>query len=459
MDEPQADQSGGGTENPAPSVLVPQPLSPVEVAAMHRAVTVRIVRMGFVVLVFTVVLVSILGGGNKSGTLAENPWQRWIIPSMTAVIVVVGFLTVDLLTPRKKIGVLTGVFFGALAGVFAAVLVGLVIDLFVQSYMEDKATQESARSIIDTVKVLLGMGFAYMGIATVLQTQDDYRLVIPYVEFAKQIRGPRPLLLDSSALIDARIVDLATTGMVQTPMVTPRFVLLELQTLSDSSDKLNRTKGRRGLDAVGKLQRTPGVDITVDETHIPGKSVDQMLIELARLMPAVIVTTDANLNRVARIQNVPVLNLNDVANALKPSLIPGSEMTIAIIRAGEQPGQGVGYLDDGTMVVVEDGAAAVGGEARIEVTSAMQTSAGRLIFARNLDLAGHAGASVPAGEPEGVPELTGPGVAEQAPQLPVQSAPAIGEPVAVRPPTKPLRTGPMGPGQFGKAPNRNPRRG
>jgi uncharacterized protein YacL len=268
------------------------------------------------------------------------------------------------------------------------------------------------------------------------------------------------LLLDSSALIDARIVDLATTGMVQTPMVAPRFVLLELQALSDSVDKLNRTKGRRGLDAVSRLQRTPGVDITVDETPIPGKSVDQMLIELARLMPAVIVTTDANLNRVARIQNVPVLNLNDVANALKPSLIPGSELSIAVIRAGEQPGQGVGYLDDGTMVVIEEGASAVGGEARVEVTSAMQTSAGRLIFARNLDAAGgsrNAEASVPAGEPEGVPELTSPPSSEAEQATP--QAPTIGEPVAVRPPTKPLRTGPMGPGQFGKAPNRNPRRG
>jgi uncharacterized protein YacL len=274
------------------------------------------------------------------------------------------------------------------------------------------------------------------------------------VEFAKQIRGPRPLLLDSSALIDARIVDLATTGMVQTPMVAPRFVLLELQALADSSDKLNRTKGRRGLDAVAKLQRTPGVDITVDETPMPGKSVDQMLVELARIMPAVVVTTDANLNRVAGIQNVPVLNLNDVANALKPSLIPGSEMTIAVIRAGEQAGQGIGYLDDGTMVVIEDGEGAVGGETRVEVTSAMQTSAGRLIFARNLEGDARTGMrSAPAGEPEGALDVEG----QTPPAGP--SVPTIGEPIAVRPPTKPLRTGPMGPAQFGKAPNRNPRRG
>jgi len=423
--------------------------------AASRAVGVRISRMTFVVLVVTVVLVFILGGGRESGTLAAkaNPWLRWIIPSSTALIVVVVFLTFDLLTPRKRIGVLTGVVFGALGGVFAAWLLSLVIDLFVTTYLSsDKATQEVSAPIVTTIKVLLGIGLAYMGITTVLQTQDDFRLVVPYVEFAKQIRGPRPLLLDSSALIDARIVDLAATGVVQTPMLVPRFVLLELQTLSDSGDRMNRTKGRRGLDAVARMQRTPGIDISVDETPIPGKSVDQMLVELARLMPAVVVTTDANLNRIATIQNVPVLNLNDVANALKPSLIPGSQLVIAVLRAGDQAGQGVGYLDDGTMVVIEQGEGAVGGEARVEVTSAMQTSAGRLIFAKNLDGA-EPPAGAPVGEPEGVPEIGDTG----EPSLP--APPTIGEPLAVRPPTKPLRTGPMGPQQFGKAPNRNPRRG
>lgn len=415
--------------------------------------------MAFAVLVFTVVLVSILGGGKEGNTLAANPWARWIIPGSTAVVVVVGFLAADLLTPRKRVGVLTGIFFGALAGVFAAMLVSLVIDLLVQTYMQETATRESARPIIDTVKVLLGMGFAYMGVTTVLQTQDDFRLVIPYVEFAKQIRGPRPLLLDSSALIDARIVDLATTGMVQTPMVVPRFVLIELQTLSDSSDKLSRTKGRRGLDAVAKMQRSPGIDITIDETPIPGKNVDQMLVELARLMPAVVVTTDANLNRVAGIQNVPVLNLNDVANALKPSLIPGSQMTMQVIRAGDQPGQGIGYLDDGTMVVIEHGEMAVGGEARVEVTSAMQTSAGRLIFARNIDASDATpteadAPTTPVSQLE-MSDAASDGEADQQ-QL---AAPAVGQPVSIKPPTKPLRTGPMGPAQFGKAPNRNPRRG
>lgn len=453
MDEPQVQVGESASASVRPQTGMKAVPSAVEQAAASRAVGVRIVRMAFVVLIATVTLVSILGGTKEGNTLAANPWQRWIIPGSTAVVVVVAFLAFDLLTPRKRIGVLTGVFFGALAGVFAAWLMSLVIDLFVTTYLDEASTIKAAAPIVTTIKVLIGIGLAYMGITTVLQTQDDFRLVVPYVEFAKQIRGPRPLLLDSSALIDARIVDLAATGMVQTPMVVPRFVLMELQTLSDSSDRMNRTKGRRGLDAVAKMQRTPGIDITVDETPIPGKSVDQMLVELARLMPAVVVTTDANLNRVATIQNVPVLNLNDVANALKPSLIPGSQMTIEVIRAGDQPGQGIGYLDDGTMVVIEHGEGVVGGDARVEVTSAMQTSAGRLIFAKNLDAPGAIGGG-PAGEPEGVAEIEDAVHGEPAP-----SGPTMGDPLAIKPPTKPLRTGPMGPAHFGKAPNRNPRRG
>jgi uncharacterized protein YacL len=449
MDEPQDQLGDGGEATARPLAAAKAVPSAVEQAAASRAVGVRIARMTFVVLIFTVTLVSILGR-TEGSTLSATPWLRWITQTSAAVVIVVGLLLLDFLTPKKRIGVLTGVFFGALAGVFAAMLMSLVIDLFVQSYLDDPATMKTATPIVTTIKVLLGIGMAYMGITTVLQTQDDFRLVIPYVEFAKQIRGPRPLLLDSSALIDARIVDLAATGMVQTPMVVPRFVLMELQTLSDSSDRMNRTKGRRGLDAVAKMQRTPGIDITVDETPIPGKSVDQMLVELARVMPAVVVTTDANLNRVATIQNVPVLNLNDVANALKPSLIPGSQMTIEVVRAGDQPGQGIGYLDDGTMVVIEHGEGVVGGDARVEVTSAMQTSAGRLIFAKNLDAPGAVGGTT-AGAAE-IEEAT-----SSEPALP--AGPTMGDPLAIKPPTKPLRTGPMGPSQFGKAPNRNPRRG
>jgi uncharacterized protein YacL len=231
---------------------------------------------------------------------------------------------------------------------------------------------------------MIGMTFSYLGVVTILQTQDDFRLVIPYVEFSKQIRGPKPLLLDTSSLIDARIADVAATGIIQSPIVIPRFVIAELQLLADSSDRLRRARGRRGLEVTTRLQRS-AIDLTIDETPVPGKAVDQMLVELARQMPATIITADLGLARVAQIQGVSVLNLNDVANALKPSLLPGENLVIRIIKAGEQPNQGVGYLDDGTMVVAENAAQRIGEDASLLVTSTLQTSAGRLIFAKLAD--------------------------------------------------------------------------
>jgi uncharacterized protein YacL len=230
--------------------------------------------------------------------------------------------------------------------------------------------------------VLFGVAFCYLGVSIVLQTQDDFRLVIPYVEFAKQTRGVRPLLLDTSVLIDGRFLDAAETGLIQSPIVIPRFVIAELQALADSSERLKRTRGRRGLELVGKMQRSPRLDMSVDETPVPGKSVDQMLVELARQLSGSIVTTDIGLARVGKIHGVTVINLNDVALAMKPSFIPGERLRVAIIKPGEQPDQGVGYLEDGTMIVAENGRAYVGKTVDLVVATSLQTSAGKLIFAR-----------------------------------------------------------------------------
>jgi uncharacterized protein YacL len=230
--------------------------------------------------------------------------------------------------------------------------------------------------------VLFGVAFTYLGVSIVLQTQDDFRLVIPYVEFAKQTRGVRPLLLDTSVLIDGRFLDAAETGLIQSPVVIPRFVIAELQTLADSAERLKRTRGRRGLELVGKMQRSPRLDVSVDETPVPGKSVDQMLVELARQLSGSIVTTDIALARVGKIHGVTVINLNDVALAMKPSFIPGERLRVSLIKPGEQPEQAVGYLEDGTMVVAENGRAAIGKTVDLIVATSLQTSAGKLIFAR-----------------------------------------------------------------------------
>jgi uncharacterized protein YacL len=233
---------------------------------------------------------------------------------------------------------------------------------------------------------MLGLCLCYLGVTTVLQTQDEFRIVIPYVEFAKQIRGVRPLVLDTSALIDGRIADVAATGLIQAPLVVPRFVLAELQLLGDSGDKLKRAKGRRGLDIVARLQRQGTLDVKLDDTPVHALSVDQMLVELSqKLGGGRLMTTDLALTRVAQIHGVMVLNLHEIANTLKPTLISGQQLLLRLVKHGEQPGQAVGYLEDGTMVVAEAAAHRIGQDTLLLVTGSMQTTAGRLVFARPLD--------------------------------------------------------------------------
>ncbi len=366
--------SAGARPARAPSTTA----DPLEVSRRQRLLLLRVVRAGFLVLVMVVVLLNIIKiqddpatGGREVG-LAIN----WWIPVGAALLLGVIFLTIDIMTPQKRLATISGVILGLLAGLVAAVALGYVVDLIAATW--DLHTSP----IVGTVKVLFGIALCYLGVTTVLQTQDDFRLVIPYVEFAKQLRGPRPLLLDSSAIIDARIVEIAETGLIQSPVVIPSFVVAELQLLADSSDKMTRAKGRRGLDIVARLQRLAVLDVSIDETPIPGKAVDAMLVELARRLPGMVVTTDVGLSRVAEIQGVPVLNVNDLANAMKPSVIPGESLRLKIIKPGEQSGQGVGYLEDGTMVVAEDGSESIGLIVDLRVTSSLQTSAGRLIFGR-----------------------------------------------------------------------------
>jgi len=352
--------------------------NPVEAAARQRNLLLRIVRIGFLVLMLTVTLLFVIEVGTQ-GDASGLPFElasRWWLPVFASVILAGVVLTADVLTPNKKIQTVAGVIFGLVAGLIATLAFGFVIDLVAASW------EIGDQTIVDATKVLLGISLVYLGITTVLQTQDDFRLVIPYVEFARQIRGPRPLVLDSSALIDARIADLVETGFVQSPMLVPHFVLSELQLLADSGDKLKRAKGRRGLDVVSRLQRSARADLSIDETIVPGTGVDQMLIELASQLPGMIVTGDVALSRMAGFQNVAVLNLNDVANALKPSFVPGETLEVELVKKGEQDGQAVGYLDDGTMVVAEDGAGRIGASVVMTVRSSLQTSAGRMIFAR-----------------------------------------------------------------------------
>jgi uncharacterized protein YacL len=194
---------------------------------------------------------------------------------------------------------------------------------------------------------------------------------------------PKPNILDTSVIIDGRIADLCKTGFVSGTLVIPEFVLEELQHIADSADLLKRNRGRRGLDILNKMQKELPINVVIHEERFDETpEVDSKLVKLAKLLPGKVVTNDFNLNKVCELQGVAVLNINDLANAIKPVVLPGEELSVQIVKDGKEFGQGVAYLDDGTMIVIEGGREFIGTTLGVIVTSVLQTSAGRMIFAR-----------------------------------------------------------------------------
>ena len=281
----------------------------------------------------------------------------------------------DLFIKTKRIEIISAIYFGLMIGYLLSYLLMLAIQ---------NNLQESFR---EPVRMMAALILPYLCISLLLQTKDDFRFVIPYVEFSRELKGGKPLILDSSALIDGRIADVMDTKIIDAQLVVPQFVLHEIQEIADSNDKMRRTRGRRGLDVLSKLQNSPNADVRMHDTPDRGAdhlSVDQRLVMLAKEIGGRVVTNDFNLNKVASVQGVDVINLNDVANSLKPRYLPGERVQIRIMKEGESPGQGVGYLDDGTMVVCEQAQHLVGKDIDVIVTSMLQSSAGRMIFGRQV---------------------------------------------------------------------------
>ena len=203
--------------------------------------------------------------------------------------------------------------------------------------------------------------------------------------FAPHERAASRKVLDTSALIDGRILDIANTGFLEGALVLPRFVLTELQGVADSSDPTRRARGRKGLGVVSELQKIKHMDVQIEDIsmkELKRDKVDEALVELCKKMDAKILTTDFNLNQISRIEGIDVLNVNELANSLKPQFLPGEQVRIDIIRPGKERGQGIGYLEDGTMLVVEDGEPSIGETAMITITSMLQTAAGRMVFGK-----------------------------------------------------------------------------
>jgi uncharacterized protein YacL len=230
--------------------------------------------------------------------------------------------------------------------------------------------------------MVLTLIFIYFGMLIAIRGRDEFSLVIPYVKLSRQDTKEEIILLDTSVIIDARIADICKTKFIEGKLIIPRFVLKELQQIADSADSLKRNRGRRGLDVLNKIQKNPNINIKIHEQDYPEiKEVDTKLVKMAKVLEAKVLTNDYNLNKIAELQGVTVLNINELANALKPVVLPGENLTIRILKEGKEASQGVGYLDDGTMVVVDNSRYLIGKTVNVVVSSVLQTSAGKMIFA------------------------------------------------------------------------------
>jgi uncharacterized protein YacL len=300
--------------------------------------------------------------------LYQQPWLGLFIGLGAGTI----FMTLQLLATRQLASVVITLVIGILVGCLLSYFLIKVLVLL----NEDMAAKAKMYRNFAIAVVL-----SFLSVLTILHVKDDFKFVIPFVELKREGGGSKPVILDTSAIIDGRIADVMDTKVIDTRIIVPRFVLQELQQVADSQDKLKRNRGRRGLDILNRLRKTKNVE--VQEVELPDISgVDAKLVRLAKNLDARIVTTDFNLNKVAQVQGVDVININDIAAALRPVVLQGEKLSIRIIRTGESAGQGVGYLEDGTMVVAEECATKIGQDVELLVTNVLQTSSGRLIFGR-----------------------------------------------------------------------------
>jgi uncharacterized protein YacL len=268
-------------------------------------------------------------------------------------------------------------FFGLMAGLIVAVLLAFPISALPAPFGD----------VLPFIGVIL---FSYLGIAVFIMRKEDifsvFRVTLPGKSSEttpEAENGGHSILLDTSVIIDGRIADIARTGFIFGTFLIPRFVLTELQYIADSADSMRRQRGRRGMEVLSQLQKDATVPVRISDIDVEGvREVDDKLVVLARQMNSPIMTNDYNLNRVAELQGVAVLNINELANSVKSILLPGEPLVVDIIQEGKEAGQGVGYLDDGTMVVVEDGRGQLNKQATVVVTKVLQTAAGRMIFAR-----------------------------------------------------------------------------
>ncbi len=264
---------------------------------------------------------------------------------------------------------------------------GLVVGLIIANLLSPALSRIPVVGSYLSIAIMLIL--AYLGAAVLMKKKDDLAGLVGVFRLGSRsdklssVTPVQPKILDTSVIIDGRIADICKTGFVEGPIIIPGFVLEELRHIADSSDVLKRNRGRRGLEVLNRIQKELDVQVQIYEKDIGGlQEVDSKLVKLARILGGRIITNDFNLNKVAELQGVRVLNINELANSVKPVVLPGEEMTVHVIKDGKEAGQGVAYLDDGTMIVIDGGKRHIGETIGVMVTSVLQTAAGRMIFAK-----------------------------------------------------------------------------
>lgn len=267
---------------------------------------------------------------------------------------------------------------------------GLIVGLIIAYLLSQPFYKLEIQYLGVVISIVLYAIFGYLGMTVLTKKREDILSALPVISRksgketgGKGRKGSYPKILDTSVIIDGRIADICNTGFIEGPLVIPEFVLEELQHIADSSDDLKRNRGRRGLDILHRIQKELDIEVIIhDKKFSEEKEVDSKLLKLTKMLDGKILTNDYNLNKVAEVQSISVLNINDLANAVKPIVLPGEEMVVQVIKDGKESGQGLAYLDDGTMIVVENGRKYIGKTIEVLVTSVLQTSAGRMIFAK-----------------------------------------------------------------------------
>mgnify|MGYP001570226473 FL=1 len=318
------------------------------------------------------VIISSIVGYSCSSYININQWQGFATGLIFSIVVVI----IERLLKSVSLKEIISCLFGLVAGLVAANLLVFLTSVIMEG--------DENRNILRMIAAASSLTLGYLGMSVAYKKRDEFAFFATTVGgVTRRTQSNDIKILDTNVIIDGRIFDICESGFIEGRIIVPRFVLNELQYIADSADVLRRNRGRRGLDILHKMQKNPGIDVHIVEQDFPDvKEVGAKLIELAKSMGAKVITNDFNLNQVAELQAVSVLNINELANAVKPVILPGETMNVRVIKEGKEQAQGVAYLDDGTMVVVENGRYLIGQTLDVIVTSILQTTAGRMIFTR-----------------------------------------------------------------------------